>query len=377
MIRYNNFRRFFPGVVALAALLAPSPGLRASEELRKGVAEMAKSLKQLLDGRGEKEIAIGAFTGPPKLPGAGPGIQQLLTEELKKLDIKVTRQARLGIKGEYLVTEVPAEDGQRKELAVLLKGSVSDDFGKVITDFNFKEAVVKGEAALVELMGVPVAQTSTLPAKRDKKLRDSIAKPKTFIAQTRASASPAGKLALEVLVNGEPRAIKEEGGLAFLAQPIERGQAYAVRLINDTDQEMAAELLIDGINSFQFSKLRHADGPRKGRPLLSAVIVDPHQSVVIPGWHIDNDTTKEFLVTEYADTAAATLGETEKVGTITVNFRASWPKDQPPPADEPATVKGTAGGDGTGFGQAIDQNYQQVPRTRGVIRSSVSVRYTR
>jgi len=386
MTRSNNRRRFFLGALALVAVLAPTPSVRASAELRKGVAEIAKSLKQLLDGCGEDAIAIGAFTGPASFPtSAGPGIQQILTEELRKLNITVKKRARLGIKGEYLVTEVPSEepadqhaDKRPKVLAILLKGSVADEFGKVITDFNFKETVVKGEAALVELMGVPVSlPPASLPAKRDKKLRESISKPKTYIAKTRVSPSPDGRMALEVLANGEPREVKDEEGLAFLAERIKRGEAYAVRLSNDTDQEMTAELLIDGINSFQFSKLRHAAGPKKGQPLCSGVIVGPHQAVVIQGWHIDNDKSKEFLVTEYGETAAATLGQTGNLGTITANFRASWPKDQPPPADEPSRTKSTTSGDGTGFGETLDQKYQQVPRSRGVIRSSVSLRYTR
>ena len=40
MTRSNNPRLFFLGVVALAAVLAPTPGLRASAELRQGVAEI-------------------------------------------------------------------------------------------------------------------------------------------------------------------------------------------------------------------------------------------------------------------------------------------------------------------------------------------------
>src|SRR4051794_16341987 len=95
-------------VPALAALLLRAPAASASDELRAGVADIAKSIKQLLDGKGEDSIVVGAFTGPANFPtSAGPGIQQVLAEELQKLGVTVKKRARFGIKGEYLVTEVP------------------------------------------------------------------------------------------------------------------------------------------------------------------------------------------------------------------------------------------------------------------------------
>ena len=82
MIRSDSVRRRTLTVLALAALLVPARGLRASEELRKGVAGMAKDLKQLLDSRGENRVVVGAFTGPANLStGAGPGIIRITSPE--------------------------------------------------------------------------------------------------------------------------------------------------------------------------------------------------------------------------------------------------------------------------------------------------------
>ena len=86
------------GLAAAAALLGPVSKATASAELRKGLGEIAKSIKQLLDGRSEDSIGVGPFTGPANFPtSAGPGIQQVLSEELQKVGITVKKRARLGI----------------------------------------------------------------------------------------------------------------------------------------------------------------------------------------------------------------------------------------------------------------------------------------
>ena len=386
MTRIGNHRLILPAGLALAALLTTAGPSHASNELRSGIAEIAKSIKQLLDGKGEDSIVVGAFTGPANYPtSAGPGIQQVLAEELSKISITVKKRAKLGIKGEYLVTEVPAdeprdvaESRRPKVLAILLKGTVEDEFGKIVTDFSFKQTVIRGDAAFVNLIGAPVdLPPNGTDEQRDKKIRESLSKPKTFITKTRISASPDGKLAIEVLVNGEARAVKDDEGLAYLAENINRGQVYAVRLINDTDQEMAVQLTIDGLSMFQFSELRVKDGPKKGQPAYGTLILGPKKHFDVKGWHCTNERSTEFKVTEYAETAAASINQTANLGTITVSFRASWPKGSPPPGDEPSKTKSTTSGDGTGFGKSFEQKFKEVERTVGVIRSSVSVRYAR
>src|SRR5262249_52824567 len=140
---------------------------------------------------------------------------------------------------------------------------------------------------------------------------------------------------------------------------------------------MAVELKIDGLSMFQFSELRHPDGPRKGEPLYNSLILAPRSHFDVKGWHRTNERSTEFKVAAYDETGAALLQQAANLGTVTANFRASWPKDQPPPADEPSKPKSTTSGDGTGFGKSFEQKFKEVERSVGVIRSSVSVRYTR
>lgn len=364
------------GALVLAAWLAFPLPATASPELRKEMAEVAKGLKQFLDGRGEDSIAIGQFTGPANFPtSSGPGVAQMLGEELKKLGKNVKKRAKYGVRGNYLVTEVRDEQTRQKTLAIALKLSVEDEFGKVLTDIKF-ERTLKGEGSFVALMGAPVDLPPTLPDdKRDKRLRKSLAEPQCNIRGTRVYASATAKYGIELIVNDKPRAPTEDEGLAYAK--IDRGEIYAARLINDSDLEAGVTLAIDGLNVFTFSELRHKEGDKKGDPLYSVWIVPPKSNVVIQGWHRNNEVSDSFQVTEYAKTAAASIGHTANLGTITACFAASWKYTEEPPSDEPPGKKNIGLGDGTGFGPPVKMQVTGVKRKVGAIRSSVSVRYTK
>jgi hypothetical protein len=132
------------------------------------------------------------------------------------------------------------------------------------------------------------------------------------------------------------------------------------------------QLTIDGLSLFTFSELRHAEGPRKGRPLYSRVIC-PRGSCVIRGWHITNEKSDAFLVTRYAQSAAAELKNAGSVGTITATFAAAWPKGKRP-ADE---VLDRSPDLATGRGAKVDQTYEPVELEWGLDRAAVSIRYVK
>jgi hypothetical protein len=377
MSSFRSLKHGVSGMLVAMLLLIGPPAARANPEMRKELAEVAKSLKQLLDGQNEDSIAVGQFQGPANLPtSAGPGIAQILSEELQKLGKTVKPRAKYGVRGEYRATEVPSEDEPRiKLMAIKIKGTVEDEFGKVITDFSF-ERTIKSENAFVSLLGTPVDLPPRLtPEKRSQRLRDSLSKPRTRLQGARVSVGEDAQYAVELWVNGKPRAAKEDEGLAFVK--IDRGESYAVRLINDSDREAGVRLSIDGLNVFEFSELRHKEGDKKGEPLYSVWLVPPKSSILIKGWHRNNEVSDSFLVTEYAKSAAASLNAKANVGTITASFSAAWPIDRPPPKDEPPKQKGITSGDGTGFGPPVEMKVTAVKRNVGAIRESVSVRYTK
>lgn len=369
--------------LAYAFLVAAGPA-RASD-LRKELAEVAKEIKKLLDGQGENSIAVGQITGPPNFPASsGPGIAQVLVEELRRLGIEVPQVHKFGIAGKYHPTEVPDPDPNArpgaKVLAVELKLWVEDRSGTALANFNFK-ITANREAHFVELLGVPAHLDGPNAGARDKSLRESYENPDVHAQGSRIAAAKDSPFAVEILVNGRARKAEKKDGLAFV--PLERGDSYAVRLINDSPHDAAVRLSIDGLSMFAFSELRQPDtlpggkpNPRRGEPLFNVVIVPKHSKVEILGWHRNNKDTDRFLVTEYAKSAAATIYHKAGVGTITATFAAAWdPNRQNPPPDEPPFARGDP--NATGFGERVHAPFVEVQRRVGAVRASVSVRYSK
>ena len=68
------------------------------------------------------------------------------------------------------------------------------------------------------------------------------------------------------------------------------------------------------------------------------------------------------------------------VGTISVSFRAAWPKDAPPPADQAGVKPGVRDADATARGRPVDPKdtrYNEFIRNVGRLRESVSVHYSK
>jgi hypothetical protein len=366
----------------IAGLLLLVPGVTfGSQEMRKEMGELAKGIKGFLDGRNAESIAIGQFTGPANLPtSAGPGLVQVLSEELQKLKVNVKTRAELGLKGEYRLTEVPAENPDdarlgKKVLALKVQASIEDSFGNSLLDVDFQRTV-RGADGVAGMIGLTASlDPKATEIERDRELRKQLTNPAPIITSTVIRSRPESLCGMEMIVNDEPRLPVERDGLAYVG--ITRGELYGVRLYNDSDIEMAVSLRIDGLSMYAFSEVRYVDGPRRGEPRYSMVILAPHKFVTVPGWHVTNEKTDRFMVMEYAKSAAASLNHTANVGTITATFQASWPDGEPAPADEPGRARGQGNGDATGFGPRVDQKYVEVKRNFGVIRDVVSVRYTK
>jgi hypothetical protein len=364
--------RLVPGVVLAVALAGAGPA-RAQSNLQAEVAEAAKDLKQLLEQRQEGAIAVGAFTGPSHLAAsAGPGIAKVLADELKKLNVRVERRAKYEVKGDY--TDIV--DADSKQLAAKLTFRVLDRSGKQITEL---ERAVFGDATLPSLFGL----TADLPADSDadvrrKKLEEAIDHPHPQLKDTRLAAAPGSPYAVEVLVGppGGPftaRAPEEKDGLAFVE--IKRGEVYRVRLHNDSPHDAAITLTIDGLSVFAFSEVKD----KAGNPKYNNFFI-PRGASTIDGWYINNSQADEFLVTELPKSAVAEKGlrDADSIGTITVTFAAAWPKDAPPPPDEPkAPPPFSRSGDATGRGQRVGVNLVETERHLGVVRAAVSVRYAK
>jgi hypothetical protein len=371
MKRTRILTRVLPAVLALIGVSAPA--FASAPGLREEVAAHAKDIKAFLDGRDEDAISVGAFTGPANIPtSSGPSIAQLFTEELKKLKVNVKTRAKLGITGQYR----PADDqdaDKNKIVAVEIKGSIQDAFGKVYNTFTFK---VKTETGFAEMMGVSVdlqaKDVRNKPEKRAEKLKEAIQDPmivKETGSTTILKASAESPYAMEILCGGKGRDIKSENDLSFV--DIAKEETYVVKLYNKSKYDAAVRLHIDGISVFSFSELRHPDTKE---PLYTVYIIPANSHLEVVGWHINNQKSDEFLVTDYAKSAAFKLDQKTDVGTITASFAAAWTGDDVP-SDEPNFKRDP--NIGTGFGKRIDAPLVEVHRTVGTVRATISVRYVK
>jgi hypothetical protein len=171
--------------------------------------------------------------------------------------------------------------------------------------------------------------------------------------------------------NASPRQPVNVGGQAFV--DLAKEDVYELRIYNRAKFDAAVGVFIDGLDVFTFSDDRDVAGKLKYQPFY---IIPPGGPRSILGWHktIDKsrkDNVLSFVVTAYGKGAASSRKASGKTGTITVTFAAAWKGgDDNKPADE-ATTRGVE----TGFGAPRQVPFQAVPRSIGVVRDVITVRY--
>jgi hypothetical protein len=396
----------FAGVV-LAAWIGLSnlcgaafPETGTMEEFRPAAIVIAKGVAKVLKARGEQSITVGSFTGPANLATAiGPGLRQLVVDELKKAGVTVEKLGTaLALGGVYRFVKTSEFSSKEVQIEV----SLTDDSGQTITDLASAVTVKDGESSpdtpfvplVVDNKGkVKIDSTSSpettavamgLTIDGDEIFRRQKAggeaaelidivdegqkRSTAFVAngnELRASlSSPYG---IQILVNGQPREMVIENGRPFVS--LEKGDTFRVAIKNDARVTVSAVLTLDGINSFAFSTVRKPDG----KPKYSQWIVAPGKAAEVAGWHTDNTKVREFKVTDSSQSAAALTGAEGSIGAITVLIRATWTTSETPPSDEPQTLATK----GIGFGDETEQNVQEDvnPREFGRMRSILTIRY--
>jgi hypothetical protein len=358
-------------VLAGVALLTAARPASASEALRKEIhAALAEPIKKLLEEEKQEAIAIGEFTGPAQLDtNAGPGIQQLLTEELMALKVPVQKQANLSIRGRYAKLDDKARPGQ---IVVRLTAEVFDRNDERRAEFH---AVLQGLADIARVLGatvsLPPPDEPGSGRQRNQELNRRLQAPTVHVAGSKVSAAADSPFAVELLVKSspsapaEPRAARLEDGQAQV--DIKRNEIYEIKITNNTPSEVGVTVTIDGLDAFAFSEVRK---PQTGQPKYSHYIIGAGKTQTIVGWHLRDappDNYSSFLVTEYgkgASTRAVTQARGKR-GVITVTFAPAF-------LGKPRTAN-----DETGFGPPRSVQVQAVQRTIGPVREVVSIRYTR
>lgn len=107
---------------------------------------------------------------------------------------------------------------------------------------------------------------------------------------------------------------------------LEQEELFGLKLVNNSDHDLAVRLTLDGVNSFHFSKLSDK---------YTFYYVAGHSSLWVPGWHIDNEHSAAFQIGKYAGSVnQEVLEQPSDVGTITAEFARAWTDPNARPEDE-------------------------------------------
>jgi hypothetical protein len=353
------------------------------DPLRNEMSQLAQSIKGILEEEKQNSIAVGDFTGPPRLDSQfGPGIQMALIEELEKASVTVNKRADLSIMGTYSdATEtISGEDLLIIKINVRILSRNGDELVKLSQ--RLAPPKIKDNTTIAKVAGATVhIPPSADRADRNKAIENALKEPKATIEGNQVSARPGAEFAVEVHTTSSPnmtprpRTPQLVDGQAFVT--IDKDEVYELRIHNRCAHEGAVTITIDGVNVFAFSKDRDT---KTGQTLYSHYIIPPRAETRVSGWYLTSSPAAEanilkFKVTEYGKGAASQLGAPRgKVGTITVTFAAAATSKDKLPSDDGSR---SAGGTETGFGPGEKQNIQSVRREIGVVREVVTIRYNR
>ena len=415
----------FAAPLALAATPLGEPAPKSS--IGKSMDQVADKVKEILAelDRSDTYIVINDFISrgnqklrPNSKSSGGVEIVRQLSKSLEGMGIAVSGEGDkyTEISGHFRIVEGKAnpkddfdslgvditlefydEHFEPLKINVMKVRTEPDSVVKVRTkaDSDVKDHANQEEPAVIGLTvyeddalaasGVSYEVKPNLPVKeKAKQIVQQYKKPHTKAAGTQVRGNePFG---VEILVNEHgklvPRSPVLKGSEAFVE--LQKGDEYVVRIYNDADFQVTSGVSIDGVSVFT----DRVDGPDDAR-----FQVKPHSSRDVNGWYfhggkgkVYNDihgnplpTTKAFLISGYEDSVAGRggAGSNISIGTVTVDFRAAWPKGSTPPPGEPvfASRSATRGMDlGTGQGKAINESFKTVKglekskHTRAVIQ---------
>ena len=355
--------------------VAPAMAEPVPDALRTELKLLAADIAKIVEKNDGGSIAIGEFTGSVEVVGsAGPGVQLILADELTQAGLTVaTTNHKFEVSGRYqpfhdtpenrvIAKSDPKEASGLntvKLVAFLIDSRTGDPLAERPTG-----RIIFGSETVSAMLGLGTSHPPLLdPDAISKNIGDALKEPQVDVQGTKIAGKTA-QYAIEILVknggNYVAQPVTFEKGKPFV--PLHQSNIYGVRMINNSAHEAAVDLRIDGVNSFAFSEVKS-----------TYWIIPPHSQVDILGWHKTNEVITEFkVVGNFPDTAAAKLNlkPSSSIGLITASFSASWADDSKRPGDEVQAR-------GTGFGADIKQQSEQVTRTIGQPRDTISVRYER
>jgi hypothetical protein len=138
----------------------------------------------------------------------------------------------------------------------------------------------------------------------------SLLAPGLFAAAALLRAHDGTAFSVSVLVDGVPAPEYAARGRTYIEAL--KGKEFTIRLANPSSGRVAVALSVDGRNV--------VDAKRTTELAASKWVLNPGQTVEIPGWQVSGETSRKFFFTETSSSYAKWLGDTANVGTIEAVF---------------------------------------------------------
>src|SRR5262245_53952278 len=119
-----------------------------------------------------------------------------------------------------------------------------------------------------------------------------------------------GDPAVDVLVGGAAQTRYAHDGRWYIEA--HKGREYAIRLRNPYPVRVGVALSVDGLNTID-ARETTAAAARKW-------VLEPYQTVVIPGWQTSRNDARRFEFTTEENSYGTALGKTANLGVITAVF---------------------------------------------------------
>jgi hypothetical protein len=366
----------------LACPASPAQDAVPDLTLKKAVGEIARAVADVVKAQNTRELVVGLFNdnGDPN-HAFGAGLRNLLINQLRAEGLTPGANADIRFFGSYEVGPAEIEGSIKAFPVAKVAFKVVRRNGKALLDSDKdlpldRQPRVTDAGDLARMSG----QTGFTPptanaAERFKTFFESEKGDPNLFERQGARIRPKGApYAVEMLVakftgdqKPDPKAFRPRNadvrdGRPFIA--VQPGEVLAVRLINESDHEVAVNVTIDGLNLFA---LRDDKNDKSQYVVLSA-----HSASDVLGWYRNDKLSSVFQVADLPEHPDAKLLKNPAlIGAFTLTFAASWERDSQKPKDEPATNQATE----IVPGADIDAGYVPVKRFIGAVRASVTVRY--
>jgi serine/threonine protein kinase len=283
------------------------------DALQRAMSAAAGEIGALLESRNARRVAMGEFVSrdSPML-SCGPAITKALADSLTEIGVAVGPGSDFEINGEIRVVGIEEAKAPAVEVAPRLvdrSSHQSIDLHTRETDDETTVAILTGATVTLPADGAYVARAQALA--------QAIRHPAVRIGGALVQAGPGSPFAMEIVVTSEaggdarPR-VPSLGADGFAVASLAPGETFAVRLINDSTEDVAVTLSIDGLSVLRFND----------RARLASSTLPARLSATFRGWVGSGGVVEPFVAGRYAHARQERLQPRRGRGTITATFAA-------------------------------------------------------